>query len=846
MTTRTTVPKSAGPSSRFPTALALVLLTLAGPRLCAQVRLAVQPQPPVAGETAHLVVITETRNVPVVEALPEVDCLRWLTPPNSPRKSIRSMNVNGRVSQIATAIYDFRADAPGRYRIPSLTVKVDELSLKTAPLEFNATKGQVRTAGGSTLSMDEALFSRFRFDGGPRPPERLFVGQAMRVTLHVYVLQSIFEQMGYPEIEMADAVFQDFSNENRKDPRFRAARLHRVRQGGRMYIHVPFTFVVSPIKPGKLGGTLTVRCEIEEPGASSRFDSFFQLRSTRTRKLVAELPGIPVQALPPVPEGQLFLGLVGDWRVSPELEDDSVRAGESVALSLRIEGGGPLEMLSPPELDIDAFRVFEPEVERSSGGETGSATLTWVLVPLSEQARLPELVFSTFDPRKGTYRAHAWTPRLEVLPAQTGDGGAVVVGPTNGAPRDEPDQTTARTDILYVKETTGTDAPLPLWHRALPFGVPALLGPLAYGALSLIARHRRRLTQDAGYRRRSAAGRRRTDALRHLRRASPEQRSDIVREELAPALCAGLDLPPGTTPTELAQALRDEHPDLAEQLRLAEESRYLPAQSAALDVDKIVRGASKLFVLLWLLVLPVRGENAALAQASAAETDDALLDAARAAYDRGRLEEALETYRALSDEDRSNAALLYNQANCLYRLGQPGPALALYERARRLAPRDSDIAENLRFVRRQLGLPDRSRAHDPFQLLAAMRDTLRPDEWMVFAACALLAWGLVAGGLQFRRGAPRWLHGAVVAVLALSILSVFTQYRGPYRSDVHAVVVAPSPELLRLPDADSEALEIKLREGQRVRIVEARTDWMRIAVGENEGWLPREDAETVW
>lgn len=45
--------------------------------------------------------------------------------------------------------------------------------------------------------------------------------------------------------------------------------------------------------------------------------------------------------------------------------------------------------------------------------------------------------------------------------------------------------------------------------------------------------------------------------------------------------------------------------------------------------------------------------------------------------------------------------------NCLYKLGDLPRALICYERASRLAPRDSDILENLNLVRRKLGLPEK-------------------------------------------------------------------------------------------------------------------------------------------
>lgn len=56
------------------------------------------------------------------------------------------------------------------------------------------------------------------------------------------------------------------------------------------------------------------------------------------------------------------------------------------------------------------------------------------------------------------------------------------------------------------------------------------------------------------------------------------------------------------------------------------------------------------------------------------------------------------------------AAALYNAANSYARAGKAGMAILYYERARLLAPNDSDIEANLRYVRASSRLPRRSRA----------------------------------------------------------------------------------------------------------------------------------------
>ncbi len=822
--------------------LAMLLCTVAK---SAPLELAIAPMPPVAGEAAQLRLTSQT-SVPKLEELPEIEDLEWLTPANSPQQSTRTAVINGRQRRQATAVYHFRVrTADRKYRIPRMKVRVGNEVVQTQSREFVADKPRVRTADGDDLDMESALFSRLTFDGKDEPPETLFVGESLPITMNVYVLASIFNSMSYPELDIEDAVFRDYSEENPRFPHFRKTAPRQQRLGDRLYVHVPFTFTLSPIRAGLLSGRLDAACDIKAGNAdppSGLGASLFRRSQTRRRTVTAELPEISVQPLPTVPVDQRFLGLVGDWTITGKLNKNKVRAGESLSFVLIVAGQGTLELLNPPKLELSGFRTYEPEVERRSRGDTAYATLTWVLVPLAEDSRLPALTFSTFDPKDEDFRTRKLTPELTVLPARNGANGSLIID-ADGEEESDDDRRreTAKTDILYVKKSLSKSISPPLWRRAVPSLMLGAAGPLVYLLLAAAARHRQRLKRDAGYRRRSGAARGRSRALHRLRQCDERERARIVRDELAPALSAGLELPPGTTPMELAEQLQEKHPQLADQLRKAEQCRYMPEQGQALDVAAIARQAGKLFILLLLFTVGARAESA-----NSGLDKESALEAAHVAYDRGRVDQALAQYRRLSEENPNSAALLYNRANCRYRLGEGGRAVALYERARRLAPRDSDIAENLRFVRRQLGLPDRSHAANPFELLARLRDSLRPDEWLALAGWTLFLWGIIGGGLHFCSVAPLWFHWLAAALLLLSLASALSQFRGTYRSGAHAVAVSASPKLLRLPDADADVLNVDIREGRMVSVVEERTDWMRVRVDQNEGWLSREAVQLVW
>lgn len=67
----------------------------------------------------------------------------------------------------------------------------------------------------------------------------------------------------------------------------------------------------------------------------------------------------------------------------------------------------------------------------------------------------------------------------------------------------------------------------------------------------------------------------------------------------------------------------------------------------------------------------------------------------------GHLDQAAVIYGQLLDQGVEDASVYYNLGNVAMQQRQPPTALALYERAAELSPRDSDIRHNLALAREQ-------------------------------------------------------------------------------------------------------------------------------------------------
>lgn len=838
-------------------AIVLSLLLLCA---CADAALTVQvqPDPLMAGEAGQLRIGSD-QAVPQNARLPQVAGIQWIA---GPQISQQFQIVNLKKSFSGQAIYVFRALKPGKYTVPAFDVSLDGRVEQTPPVTFTVAAAQSPDTTGSAPSSDNLFFLRAAWLPAPDPEHRLYVGQQLLLELRVYVLEQVYRGAAYPEIRIDNAAFVENRDMNPQNPRFLPHQERREIVNGRPYHVIVFRCQLTPLAAGEVKGEAVAGVQLAAAQRQRRSrndpfsvfdDDFFAAQQTVQRQVSVTVPALTVVPVPPPPaDAGTFLGLVGDWQLDLKSSPAEVPVGEPVTMKLEIGGNGSIDALIPPALSLPEFRLYEPEVKKVRTAQGAQATVNLVAVPTSEKASLPPLAFCTFSPEKGTFTTARFTPALRVVPAtgKPASGTAVVdsgKAPAGAEPVRRP--THDANDILYVKTTLGPVVLRPLWmnHLLLTTGL-ALSGLLAFMGLTLGALRRERLDGNRSYRRRRQALHDRKRILRELARAPADRRAGIIQEQLVPCLAAVFSLPPGTTAEALAERLAPRHPELATALRAAAQGEFRPGASQEIDVPAIVRAVRAFrVVLLAGLVATAAGSTAASAASAeaVAGTGPVSLEAATAAYDQGQVDAAAKVYAQLgAGGDRP--AMLYNQGNCAFRLGNLGEAVLLFERARRLAPRDSDILENLNFVRAKLGLPAVGTTESPRQLLSKARDSLRPDEWSLLAAAGAGIAGIWAGVRRWRQRSP-WpvlsLAGALAVICAVCMAS---QRLTTYLPERQGIVLRDGVTAFRLPDADAEKTPIVLHQGERVEVTERRAAWLRVRADQAEAWVPAGSVGVIW
>jgi hypothetical protein len=236
--------------------------------------------------------------------------------------------------------------------------------------------------------------------------------------------------------------------------------------------------------------------------------------------------------------------------------------------------------------------------------------------------------------------------------------------------------------------------------------------------------------------------------------------------------------------------------------------------------------------------------------------DPSALTTANRLYQEGHYAEAIQAYKQMQAVGTQDSALLYNLGNAYLQQGDLGQAIAHYQRAVRLAPRDADIQANLAYARSLVVEPFADAPAGPIHVLADATGTwLSPNETALLALGLWFALGwlrLARGRSQSREKAgshPRaggrsTLHAALgyatVGVLFLVLLTGLSLGSRIYldRAQPGGVVVSDELSVYGTPGPES-AVGFSLREGAEVGLIKTQGDWAHLLVPGHDldGWV---------
>lgn len=235
----------------------------------------------------------------------------------------------------------------------------------------------------------------------------------------------------------------------------------------------------------------------------------------------------------------------------------------------------------------------------------------------------------------------------------------------------------------------------------------------------------------------------------------------------------------------------------------------------------------------WILML--------FLSATAADTWASTAPGTQKKYDDGDYNAAAAAYAAQLKGQPLNASLHYNLGNALIKAGRLGPAIASYQRAFDILPRDSDIRYNLDFALKRAGEELIPPGVPPvlfsiFYLLS--RRELAGLHWL---AC----WtALLSASVYLLR--KRYGNRLAAALALWAFFGGWWLARRSLEPARHGVIIRPTAEIRSGP-GEKFNVSFTAPEGRRVEILSQNGDWLEIGILKEgaKGWLAGDAVEQI-
>lgn len=446
--------------------------------------------------------------------------------------------INGRMSVQKSFSYYYRAKAEGTYEFPPVSVSYKGNAYQSRPFSIQIVKAAPQAAQPGTRapaqesleSLDDHLFLKAVVN-----KRRVYQNEQVMVTYKLYFAINV-TQIGAAKLPGTAGFWAEeieipnpptAANEVVGGRQFRVAEIKKT--------------ALFPNNPGKLViDPLGLDCDVRVQSRRSRsaFDSFFDdpffddpFFGRTVRKTIFSDP-IEIEVMPLPTEGRPadFSGAVGEFKLTANVDKDSVATNEAITFTYKVSGSGNIKMLPNPKPRFpNDFQQYDPKVteniSRTPAGISGSKTWEYVLIPRFPGIHVikPEL-FSFFNPRTRSYE-QIGTRQFDIRVGK-GQESYATLPPGSGVSKEE--VMLLGQDIRFIKResqrffTIGTN-----FHNSFAFIFLIIFPLVAIGGAIVYRQHLDKLAGNVAYARSRKA---RAVAMAQLKRARHYLKEDSQKE----------------------------------------------------------------------------------------------------------------------------------------------------------------------------------------------------------------------------------------------------------------------------------------------------------------------------
>ncbi len=614
------------------------------------------------------------------------------------RGSSSSYNyINGKSETKAEYHYVLIPLAEGALKIPAIKAVMDEHTAFTEEIIIHVSE--------KVLNPDDV---RDLFATAEIAKARIFVNEQTVFSLKFFTSKRL-SGLGFEK----PPEFKGFSSKP-----FEKEKNYTQNINGILFQVTQVDYILIPAGPGTftIDPAVLIARVIVESKNNSRFDSFFNdsFFSAKNFKPV-RVKSNPVEIkVDPVPQYQgqeKFSGLVGQFKIKADIDQTSLKAGESATLTIKISGSGNIMDASLPQmyLDQDNFKVYDDNpvetIYLTQKGYEGFKIFKKAIVPIKPGKFLinpVSLVYFDVDQTE-FQRISTGKILLSVTPSEEMH---LAANPLNGTIDKTKDKSIVKKevflvnkDILEIKEDLSV---LENWQEinflffVLLMSIPAIL----FSGLKLfIMTYKKDL---------SVAKLMQEKAKYHLRKAGKMDPGNIdflghlYSSLVALIFSKGGKKGESVTITEAHNILTDAGVDgtqIEKITHLLENIESVRFGGKKIDADKaksLLEKTKKTMKLLCLAVICLMIFSI-IPQKALAGDSTTFLDGIKN-YKQGDFKQAAINFQTLANSNIKNPYLFYNIANAFLKANDIGHAILWYERAKILIPNDPDLRFNLAYA----------------------------------------------------------------------------------------------------------------------------------------------------